>query len=837
MLQADLLQEAATLDTSRLQTLAKESGVDANLAIADDEARVLCLEDELESADEWSGTNAQPLSTIPASNIAIRQTAESHPQAPNELFGDDHLTRTRLKLMTSANPAERIEALRVLVFSPLIAAEKAEIILQALSDADETVRAEAAELLPGLGVGTDIAAALADLNKGDLAKRIAAAEKLAKIAATPSHDLADGAVIVCAMAVLKGTVERTLKLKLLDLLIHRAETVGRNASRLSELVRVIAGLIAAANKLGPSSRDLDDLIGVSQRLVKEIGRRHPESLLAILKSERERAADVAVESFLLTALFDLILPGHTDEAELLDWSAAYLARDTEEGRGSRAVGALISRRGNAALLELCDVFVDATPGAQKHLLILLDEMCRRADVTAEGFARASEIVLSAMESGSKSLRMAAMECRLVCDLRVPSSTRRLLAEAFLDSTRDFSFSFDIDKAESAIERMGAPAVEPLLARLGRDRAPNERTRAARLLGELALHARPEPNATGFSTLQKALTDALRRLESASLDIDFPDRGEVFSALGKIISSPAAAIEANAIVERTLLDAAAGKDSKLAPRALEGAAYMASSRRAKPELVAETLTLLKAALDAPEPEQFEKTSKDANGDTVFEIEGGERYAVDLPIALSGLERVALAQNAQPNITREIGTLLLQRWKEICAGERVWGPGNASTLNQTLRSIALSENCGPDVRMEIVKGLLARLNQTPTMNAITDILAADDARPSSGIALNVGFAILGRHDHEGRFSELDRSDILLALARLAGRKFLLAPATEVERTPEAFRRAVVNELIKGAKDDVPGTAKALETLSKNEALPADLRTEIERRIRTRRELIRR
>ena len=838
LLRADLLQDAATIDTARLEAFAKDSGVDANLSIAeDDDARTICLEDELVSADEWSGASAQPLSTIPAGNVAIRPSVEPNAQAPNELFGDDHLTRTRLKLMTSAHAADRIEALRILVFSPLIPTDKAEIILQALSDPDETVRAEAATLLPGLGVGTDIAAALADLNKGDLAKRIAAAEKLAKIAAVPSHDLADGAVIVCAMSVLKGTVERTLKLKLLDLLINRADTVGRNAARLSELIRVIAGLIAAANKLGPSSRDLDDLIGVSQRLVKEVGRRHPESLLEILKAERERAADFAVESFLIVALFDLVLPGHADETNLLDWSAAYLARDTEEGRGSRAVGALISRRGNAALLKLCEVFSDATPGAQKHLLILLDEMCRRTDVSPEGFARASGIVLTAMESGSKSLRMAAMECRLVCDLRVPSETRRLLAEAFLDSTRDFSFSFDIDKAESTVERMGAPAVVPLLARLGRDRAPNERARAARLLGELALHAKPEPNAAGFSMLQKALTDALRRLESASLDTEFPDRGEVFSALGKIISSPAAAIEANAIVERTLLDAAAGKDPKLAPRALEGAAYMASSRRAKPELVAETLTLLKSALDAPEPEQFEKTSKDANGDTVFEIEGGERYAVDLPIALSGLERIALAQNTQTSITREIGAFLLQRWKEICTGERVWGPGNSSTVNQALRSIALSENCGAELRLEIVKGLLARLNQTPTMNAITEILAADDTRASSGIALNVGFGILGRHDPEGRFSELDRGDILLALARLAGRKILLAPPAEVERTPEAFRRSVVNELIKGAKDDVPGAAKALETLSKNEALSLEMRTEIERRIRTRRELVRR
>ena len=843
LLRAEVLQDAAVITSENLNALAKSAGVDAPLSIADaeDGFRVLCLDDELESDDAWSNATPQPLSARNQSDLTARRDSEKTGNAVEEMFGAEHLSRVRLKLMTSANAGERIEALRILAFSPLIAAEKAEAILQALSDADDSVRAEAATLLPGLGVSADIAAALADLNKGDTARRIAAADKLGKFPIAPANELADGAVIVCAMSALKDGVERALKLRLLELLAHRAEPAGRNVARLSELIRVVVGLIAAANKMGPSSRELEELTGAAHRLVRELGRSHPENLSAILKTERERAADFAVEAFLLVSLFELIPPGHADEELLLDWSAAYLSRDMEEGRGSRAVGALISRRGGAALAKLCGVFADATPGAQKHLLILLDEMCRKPDASADDFAHASQVILTAMESGSKSLRMAAMECRLVCDTRVPPETRRVLAEVFLDSTRDFSFAFDIDKAESAVERMGAPAVEPLLARLGKDRAPNERTRAARLLGELALVAKPEhsdaADGSGFSLLQKALTDALRRLEAASLELDFPDRGEVFCALGKIISSPAPSIEANAIVEHTLLDAAGGGDPKLAPRALEGASYMAASRRATPELVAETIKLLKAAIDAPEPEQLETKTIDAAGDTLFEIHGGERYAVDLPIALKGLERVALAPNSPASSAREIGALLLERWKDVCHARRVWGPANAYNLVQALRAIALSEKCDVDLRLEIVKGLLARLNQAPPMHAITEILAADDDRASGSVALSVGFGILARHDAEGRFADSDRSDILIALARLAGRKNLSASPTETERTPIAFHRSVVNEIIKGVKDDVTGAARALGELSASGALPAELRAEIERRIRTRGELARR
>src|SRR5436305_1482138 len=84
------------------------------------------------------------------------------------------------------------------------------------------------------------------------------------------------------------------------------------------------------------------------------------------------------------------------------------------------------------------------------------------------------------------------------------------------------------------------------------------------------------------------------------------------------------------VARSLLDAAKSADLKLAPRALEGLSYLASSRRATSETIDETLKLLKAALDAPEPEQLETRTQDSAGGTVFEISGGERYAVDLPI---------------------------------------------------------------------------------------------------------------------------------------------------------------------------------------------------------------
>ncbi len=204
--------------------------------------RVLCLEDEVESGSEWSNESAQPLVPRAENSVAARvnSAGASGTSAPDSgVYGEDHLARTRLKWMTASVASERIEALRILVFSPLAHVEKAEIILHGLSDVDETVRAEAASLLPGLGVAADVSAALVDLNKGDTARRLAAADKLDRMSAQETNELADGAAIVCAMSALKSDADRLLKIRLLNLLGNRANAAGRNAARLAEMMRVV----------------------------------------------------------------------------------------------------------------------------------------------------------------------------------------------------------------------------------------------------------------------------------------------------------------------------------------------------------------------------------------------------------------------------------------------------------------------------------------------------------------------------------------------------------------------------------------------------------------------
>jgi len=143
-----------------------------------------------------------------------------------------------------------------------------------------------------------------------------------------------------------------------------------------------------------------------------------------------------------------------NEDMLLAASADYLAHDTDEGRDSRAIGALMTRRGTPALMKLCAVFFRRLDGRAEALAASARRNVPRARCAAGAFRARRASHTRRDESGSKFLRMAAMECRLVFDARLSPDMRRKLADAFLNSTSDFSFPFDLEKAESAVVRMG-----------------------------------------------------------------------------------------------------------------------------------------------------------------------------------------------------------------------------------------------------------------------------------------------------------------------------------------------------------------------------------------------
>jgi hypothetical protein len=647
---------------------------------------------------------------------------------------------------------------------------------------------------------------------------------------------------------LRYQADPALTAPLLDLLRGCAAAVGRNSERLAEVVRIMLGLLASTAKQKAAAGEVEALQAAAHRLMDALAAAVPKALQPVLMTEHERCADMAGEAFLLQALLDVTPPGDESEPKLLRQAVSYIGRDTEEGRGSRAVGARLVRRGEPALLALCEGFAAGHPGAQRYFLILLDDIYRlfnvppaplgdggKKAITPAALDRAAQVVLRTIETGTKGVRMAAMECRFIADLDVPEETRQRLARLLLGYIADFTFRSEIEKVESLLSRMGLPVMPPLIERLGVEWPAHDRVRAVRLLGDWALNVRAPKGQ--IARLQEAVTEVLRRLQALSLDEEFPDRGELLCALGKLAASPAASKDADAVITRRLLDAAKSTDAALAPRAMEGLAHVAASRRAQADLVHATAELLRHALEEMTAAQsgtaagadVQTTTSSRNGETVIEFTGGERYTRVLPVLLLGMSRVACSSSCPPMVMRELVKTLLARWKSVCRGELIWGPANTRLLIQALRDLGCHKGLPTELRLEILKGFAPRHTQTPIMHALTAILEADDTPATAVGAVTIGYAILGRRGKDGQFPAEDREDILQALARIVGRRMLGAGSPEAQQQTAALRRLVIEELFKGVSDTVPHAYELLAGLRVKTALPEESRMEIDRRLK--------
>ncbi|HYG77687.1 MAG TPA: hypothetical protein VEK08_21960 [Planctomycetota bacterium] len=837
LLNGQLLTGSDTLDTAALQQLvaAQADAKDMLLAIssADDGFRVVCFQEELDAGEGWGAESsdahdaataaAAPAALTPVAGSALRNDTTSTSET---LVSGPEIERARLKLMTAADPAERTEALRTLAFAPLSSTQKLDALLIGLSDREPQLRAEAAGLLTGIGADRDISEALSGLNHADPARRLAALDRLGVLLKKPVPDLEIGSVAVLALSMLKFQFDNALTGNLLDLLRNCAPALGRNPERLAEVIRVVMGLLATAVKNKVTAQELESLLIPAHRLVNSLARAVPQALFAALEAERERSSDLVTEAFLLQSLLDLPPASEDGEQKLLERSAAYIGRDTDEGRDSRAIGVRLARRGDKAIVALCDAFAAAHMGAQKYFLILFDDIARLNKLTAASLERAAKVVLQCIDTGSKGVRMSAMECRFICDMEISEETRGALAKSIFDSISDFIFRTDIEKVEGTLARLGLPAAEPLLARLAPERPPEDRIRAVRLLGEWSQCVKAPRGQ--IARLQQTVTDVLRRLQALTLDEKFPDRGELLCALGKLVSSPAASKDADTVITRTLLDAAKGTDSAIVPRALEGLSYVASSRRAQADLIHATSELLRHVLDELTLDIGTDT-KTVDGETIIEIKGGEKFTNFLPILLRGMSRIACSSSCPPAIMRDLGTELLRRWKKICSGELMWGPANSTLLIQALKELGCHKMFPPELRLEILRSFAPKHVQAPIMHAITEILAADDTPATAVGAVTIGFAILGRRGKEGQFSNEDREEILKALVRIAGRRVLGATSPEGQEKGDTLRKMIVDEVFKGLKDFVPHTYEALVVLRENGNLPKELREDIERRLK--------
>ncbi|MCW8132998.1 MAG: hypothetical protein KIS92_21805 [Planctomycetota bacterium] len=837
LLDPALLDGAANLDEATLGALSTNhlkvdpKSYDAPALLAEDGRKVICLREELEAGGGWdtepeaateAPAPAQLLAAVPSGALSARSVSG---EGGEPLFSRNEIDRLRLKLVTAASASERIEALRILAHAPTSPHEKAEAIFLGLEDREASVRGEAAGLLFVLGIADDLRESLQALCEPREDLRTRGAERLIKLLSQNAKDVELGAAAVLALATLKPETAQRVAVLLLQILGLCSGTLMRTPQRVAELVRVVLGRISSVVNTGASTHTVANTYTPAAKLIRKLCSAAPDITLPMLREEHSKCTEPAIEAFLLQVLLEHSNAGSPEESATLKLAAGFLARDTQEGRDSRTIGMAMIHRGEPALYALADEFNTATQASQKYFLRLFEDLVRYQNVSVEAKERATACLLRAMESGSRGMRIVAMHCRFPAEPDISEATRGKVAQAFLASITDFGFKTDIEIAEDGIARMGLPALKPLLDRLAPERPAETRVQAVRILGNLALELHPPKGEMARTT--DALTEALRRLQALSSEPDFPGQAVLLTALGKLCASPAAARQADDVIRRRLLQAVSSGEREEEVGALEGLAYLASSRRADAQLIATVSGLLRRALDETRDDLVAETIEVA-GEKVIEIKQGEDLVEKLPVALAGLSRIVRSTSCPTNFVKELTRELIARWKKIINGDLVWGPANAMLAVKALHEIGAQSSVNDEVRMEVLKALAPRIGQIPVMGAIASILHANDTEPTSLAALTVGLNILGRRTPDGRYDAEDRPDILKCLAKIAARKALGPTDPRGREKTRNFRKQVVEDLFQGTTDHVTGAYEGLSLLRDAKVLVKEDQEQLERRL---------
>jgi hypothetical protein len=823
LLSEGLLAAAAELDTERLRGLAAEAGVAEGLAVVGEgDRRTLALEEEIEAEKAWAETGSGGEADLVklAQAPALAAGGSGMDAAAAEIFSPAEIERLKLTALTSARAEEAISAMRRLAYAPLPPRERGEVFVRALTSLDPQVRAEAARLLAGVGLKAEISEALVALSVGKEAERRLATDRLGRALAERGSqageaDLLLVSSLVALTSALASEPSARIRGHILSSLGGAAGVLASFPERLAEVVRhVVELLVGDYAEASQGAGDLFDAV------IPVAG----AALRPLLRAELDKTRDPRVRAFLLGQLAPL--PEGPEAQEICDLLAGEVATGEQDASDQQMLaGRLFALPAEPAARAILERFPAARPGAKRYFLRLLADLCRYREVGAEIVERCGELFLSCLQGATKDLRLGVLETLLPADPRLSAGLRGRLAEAYIESFSDLVFKADIELAESTLANMGGPALPVMLDRLGPSWPPEDRVRACRVVGEMGRLA------AGGAMSEAGIAEGLRQAERRLLQLataEFTDPGALAVSMGKV----AAAIDHDLAALQTVWRRV--EDMKIAEHCrLEALSWVASGRAATADMIEAAAAGLLRELTAPEPDSLgELTESRAGTERTLEVSpAASDFVNSMPAVVRGLARVASSETASGPLRSRVLTALINRWRDLVSGKRIWGPAAATTVIEGLRDLACHPSARPAEKLEVIRALGLRLADPPAMRAIALVLVTDGDSPQlAGPASSAALALLGLRDARGRIPEEDREHILWCLAAVLRRKTL---ETSSPRTAK-LRERMLEELYEGLNDGVPGVYEALAELAAAGALPEGLSRELSERLAARRAL---
>jgi len=806
LLSKPLLDAAADLDAKALAKLAKPKWFKDNpiALVTRDGRRVLCLAEEAQ--EESPPASQRNLATISSGGNGIIA-----PQEAAKLLSADELPRLKMDLVTSADTGRRLEAVRKLFLSNLPPEDKSSLFLTALRDREADVRAEAARALGAMGLDPALTDNLARAASASSAERVVAVTNLGQVLPRlepAQQQLAAGALL----ELLNPAEERDVVLAVLGLLATRLPALTGAATLIPRLHGQVVALLQvqfprfedAARKLYDAlfKLDRDRVSALLGRTVDEIAQENLRFLALGLITQHDMKA--AASPTVIAQLVNGLCTG------------------SELDRNYQACAAALAQLGDAAMAALLQSLRGADDTGRRRIIDLFGHLLRGVDVkpvSDKHAVAAADALLDLYPSLNAEIRVAVLESQVFANPAIGEDSRLAIVGALIGSLHEFRFERQIELVQLALAQCGHAALGPL-----RDAMLNSGHDVTRLSAVLLLPRITEAEPGIAATeLQKLVAD-LREIADAE-ETDFPDRGPLFLALGRIAAHanyPAAAADELARHLRDIL----GRTSAVYD-VLEGLGYLAAGANLSSMERLESGYLLLNVLKKGVPGPTARVHKNADGEEVLHF-GRETtaYTDMIPRILEGLGRMLDAPGTPGALFTRITRELIEIWTQITDYKRIWAPAATMTLANLLGQIAIGTRRPDEMVEEIAELLSRRLILLPVLQVISQIAAA---RPVSAGMDKLAARIFGelnkRLNGEPPPEFTERRQLLQTMTALVQRPKLGDRDKEIEQA----RLVVVEALFDAMRGKVMVARGLLETLAKSEHVSEPMRADIARRLK--------
>ena len=791
-----LRSSAKSLTTEKLQAIREALGIGgraAALAVVPKRSwRTIAFE------GESSALGGLPV-LIPASAAAPMKLSDME-----DLFSADDIKRLKLVVLTSAEPRERITAIRRLVLAPGTTPEKGAVLLGALSDDDPQVRLEAIKALVPLGLNPGIAREARLLVSGTDKQKIAAAGQIGKLAANAGPG--EVSVLVTLVAgTLATEIPDAARRALVESLAPAAPVLAKDRGQLAGAVSLLAEQL--------TERPLE-LSRPVRRVLSVLDAEEPGETAAALEAEVRRVPDADARRILLGAFGGLHVVADR-RRRLAGLMTEELLTAPEPETDCLGIANCLSLWGDVAVDVLLAGLGRALKQQRSFLLRIIDQIASRRDCPVRTKEAVARKFLDLLKTDTRTTRAVLLECEIFSDRALPHALKSRIAAELIQHVHEFGSPRMIDTIEGSLAKLGAPAIGPLLKVLTQGVRERERVSAARVLGGLVagLHGR---GAKRSEAAVNALMTCVRQLDKG-----FPDRDVLAASIGRMCTGKAMPAETVRRVARGLR-VRVGKEP-YSFGLLDGLGRLASSPNVELETRVEVAESLLRLLEVDLPEM--QSRRFTGGEKTIFIAGTEAaaYTDMIPILLDGLRNVCVHAGSEALHARLVG-VLIRKWHEASTWRLVWGPANTLKLAEVLGEIALAPNSGRETRREIAEALVSSADVLPVLRVLARLFETDGGwAPMGNLAAQVAQHLLDRMaPGSGDRIELDAT-ATGCLGAVGARKNL-GPKEQAG----ALRTAITGVLFKALRNDAPGAKQALRKLAESPALSGRSRSEIEARL---------